>query len=226
MPELSFEILGVEAAARSLTPLLHFKAQISNSVPDETIQAVLLNAQIQIQAPQRNYSAIEKKNLVELFGPPEAWGQTLRNRLWAQTSATVGSFRGSTEVTLPVPCTADLQIAASKYFYALEGGEVPLLFLFSGSIFYSATGRLQVSPISWDQECLYRFAAHTWRDLMDRHYPNTAWLSLGRDTFDRLYGYKRRHSFVGWEETIERLLDSSEQHADVAEVQTDGEAVA
>ncbi len=211
MPDLSFQVMGVDAAVRSLSPLLHFKVRVSNSPPDERVQAVLLNAQIQIQAPQRGSSAGEKENLVELFGPPEVWGQSLRNRLWAQTSATVGSFSSSTEAILAVPCTFDLNVAASKYFYALGSGEVPLLFLFSGTVFYTGSGRLQVAPISWNQECVYRLPAQTWRELMDRHYPNTAWLSLRRDTFDRLYAHKRRYSLMTWEETIEHLLKTAER---------------
>ncbi len=209
MPDLNFEISGVEAAAHSLTPLLHFKVRITNSPPDERIEAVLLTAQIQIQSPQRNYSAGEKENLVELFGPPEVWGQTLRNRLWAHANTTVGAFMGLTEAVLAVPCTFDLNITATKYFKALEGGEVPLLFLFSGSVFYTADSRLQVGPISWNQECVYRMQAQTWCALMERHYPNTAWVSLRGDVFDALYAYRRRHSFLSWEQTLEQLLQDA-----------------
>src|SRR5262249_28752739 len=156
MPSLDFQITSVEAAMRSLTPLLHFKLRIANLRPDEPIRSVLLTAQIQIQSPQRTYGGQEMEKLVELFGPPEAWGQTLRNRLWAHTSATVGPFQGTTEAVLPVPCSGDLSLAATKYFYALEGGEVSLLFLFSGSVFYTDAGRLQVIPIPWNQECTFR----------------------------------------------------------------------
>jgi hypothetical protein len=34
---------------------------------------------------------------------------------------------------MPVTCTYDLEVVAAKYFYALEDGEVPLEFLFSGT---------------------------------------------------------------------------------------------
>jgi hypothetical protein len=209
MPELNFQVTGVETAARGVTPLLHFKIRATNSPPDHPIQAVLLNAQIQIQCPQRSYNPREKQNLVELFGPPEEWGKTLRNRLWAHANSTVGAFNDRTESILPIPCTYDLNVASTRYFYGLEGGEVPLLFLFSGSVFYSAPdGRLQVSPISWNSECTYRIPIEVWRSLMEQQYPNTAWLSLQRDAFDRLYAFKRRHSIITWEQTIERLLQN------------------
>ncbi len=212
MPDLKFQITGVDVAARSLAPLLHFHVRVTNSPAQEKIQAILLVAQIQIQSAQRSYNAPEKDKLLELFGPPEAWGQTLRNRLWAHANATVGGFSGSTETLLPVPCTCDLNIAATKYFEALETGEISLLFLFSGSVFYAGgDGALQVSPVSWNQEAAYRMPLETWRALMDRHYPNTGWLPLRRDTFDQLYAFKRRHGLLTWEQTLQRLLATENQ---------------
>ena len=35
-----------------------------------------------------------------------------------------------------MPCTYDLELAAAKYLYSLPGGQVPLLFNFTGTIFY------------------------------------------------------------------------------------------
>jgi hypothetical protein len=208
MPDLNFQVTGVEPVTRGLTPWLHFKLSVTVSPATETVQALLLHAQIQIQSPQRSYSAPEKERLIELFGPAEDWGRTLRNRLWTHTNATAGAFTGATEMSLPVPCTYDLNIAAAKYFYALENGEVPLLFLFSGSLFYSnADGRLQVERISWNKECVWRLPIQTWRDLMEQHYPESAWLYLPRHLFDQLYAFRRQHGFATWEQTIERLLE-------------------
>ena len=84
----------------------------------------------------------------------DRWGQTLRARLWTHANVNVRQFSGRTEAILSLPCTFDLNVSATKYFYALEGGEVPLLFLFSGTIFYTGDdGRLQVSQVSWNSEC-------------------------------------------------------------------------
>jgi hypothetical protein len=207
MPELKFTVTGVEAAARGLLPLLHFHLAISNEPATETIQAVMIQAQIQIQAAQRAYQEEERQSLEELFGTPDRWGQTLRNRLWTHASVTVPPFRGDIKVTLPVPCTYDFNVIATKYFYALAGGEVPLLFLFSGTIFYAGPqGQLLVQQISWDKECAYRMPAKIWSDLMNHHYPNSAWLSVRRDIFDRLSEFKRQNSLLTWENVFELLL--------------------
>ena len=84
---------------------------------------------------------------------------------------------------------------------------MPLLFLFSGTIFYAGPGGgLQVQQIPWDKECVYRMPVKIWADLMNHHYPNSAWLSLGRDVFDKLTAFKRCHGLLTWDQTIERLL--------------------
>lgn len=207
MHEVHIQVTGVEAAARSLTPLFHFQLRIEVSPGTDRIQALLLNAQVQLECPQRSYTSVEKEKLLELFGTPDQWGQTLRNRLWTHANTTVGAFIGSTQANLPVPCTYDLNVGTAKYFHALEGGEVSLLFLFSGSLFYvTPEGRLQVEPISWNTECVYRLPVQAWRDLMERHYPNSAWLCLSSEMLERLCAFKRQHALSDWEQTMELLL--------------------
>jgi hypothetical protein len=211
MPDLDFKVTALEAAEHGFAPLLKFKVEITNSPATENIHSVILQAQIQIQSNQRRYAAGEKEKLTDLFGAPERWGQTLRTKLWTITHATVAPFSGTTTAMLTIPCTYDLNVMAAKYFYALESGEVALLFLFSGTIFYEATdGRLQVQQISWNKECAYRMPVKVWQDLMDHHYPNSAWLSLNREVFGRLYAYRREHSLTSWDETIGQLLPALE----------------
>jgi hypothetical protein len=210
MPDLEFRIVGVEPAARGLTPLLHFQLEITNSPATESIHTVMLQAQIQIQSPRRTYAAREKEKLEDLFGTPDRWGQTLRNRLWTHANTCIRTFSGKTRASLPVVCTYDLNVSATKYFHALEGGEVPLLFLFSGTIFYAGeAGHLQVQQIPWDRECTYAMPVREWQALMDYHYPGTAWLSLDREIFDRLYAYRRSHGLATWDQAIEQLLPAA-----------------
>ncbi|HEX3801100.1 MAG TPA: DUF6084 family protein [Verrucomicrobiae bacterium] len=212
MPDFDFKVTGVEAANRGIAPLLHFKLEIANHPETEKIHTVILQTQIQIEAPRRSYNDAEKEKLGELFGTPDRWGQTLRNRLWGISNTNVRGFSGSTETVLPMPCTFDLNVAATKYFHALEGGAIPLLFLFSGTVFYEAAdGRLQVQQISWNKECHFQMPSETWREMMDRHFPNSAWLYLHRGVFDQLYAFKRKHGFSSWEETISGLLNAEEK---------------
>ena len=153
MPDLDFKVTGVEGAVHGIVPLLHFKLEVTNIPETEIIQSVMLQTQIQIHPTLRTYADGEKGKLSELFGRPEQWGQTLRARLWTHSNANIRQFAGRTDTILSVPCTYDLNVAATKFFYALEDGEVPLLFLFSGTIFYEGPdGRLQIQQVSWNKE--------------------------------------------------------------------------
>jgi hypothetical protein len=124
----------------------------------------------------------------------------------------VPTFTDSVVVDLPVPCTFDFNVAAAKYFYGLEDGEVPLKLMFSGTIFYeSDDGTLQVTQILWDKEADYRLPIRVWQEMMDHYYPNCAWLSVRRDIFDRLYQYKVQQGMPTWEQVLESLLPIREQ---------------
>lgn len=207
MPSVDFRITGVDAVARGLTPLLHFKLLIETIPAAQRLEGLLLSAQIQLQCPLRTYAASEKEKLTELFGAPEHWGRTLRNKLWTHAQATVGPFTGSCETVLPIACSYDLNLAPVKFLYALDGGDVSLLFLFSGSVFYlGQEGRLQVERVSWNKECTYRFPVQVWQSLMEQHYPNSAWVTMRRDLFDRLYAYRRRKGLATWDQALEQLL--------------------
>ena len=207
MPDLSFKVTGLEPAARGHAPLLSFEVEIINTPADEAIHSILLQAQIQLQVTQRRYSAAEKEKLSELFGPPEQWRDTLRTKLWTIASTNVPAFTGSTTAALTVPCTFDLNVAPTKYFYGLDDGEVPLLFLFSGTVFYETPdGRLQVQQISWKNESAWKMPVRAWHDLMEHHYPGIAWLALSRENFERLYAYRRAHGLATWDRALEHLL--------------------
>jgi hypothetical protein len=135
--------------------------------------------------------------------------------LWTHTFVVVPAFQGFIKVDLPVPCTFDFNVAATKYFTALADGEVPLNLLFSGTVFYeSADGALQVSQIPWDRETKYRLPVLKWREMMNLYYPNTAWLCLRRDVFDRLSQFKMEKGIPTWEQALERLLPQPEPHED------------
>jgi Family of unknown function (DUF6084) len=212
MPDLSFHIESAGMVPFAATPMLAFKLQIRNAVADETIHTVALRCQIQIEANRRRYTPQEQQRLLDLFGEPDRWSQTLRGLLWTHANVVVPAFAGSnTVVDLQVPCTFDFNVAATKYFEGLTDGDIPLLLMFSGTVFYAREeSTLQVAPISWDQETRYKLPVSVWREMMDSYYPNSVWLNLRRDVFERLYRYKVQHGIVTWEQALEELLDAEE----------------
>lgn len=207
MPDLQFTIESTDVVPYAAVPTVVFKLRIVNNPSSQMVHTVALRAQIQIEAARRKYDAIEQAKLMDLFGEPYRWGQTLRSMLWTHASVVVPRFAGDTLADILVPCTFDFNIAATKYFHGMTSGDLPLCFQFSGTVFYQGEDEtLQVAPISWDKESNYRWPVAVWKDLMDAYYPNSVWLSLQRDTFDRLYQYKVREGIPTWEETFERAL--------------------
>lgn len=214
MPDLDFSVEDAEVLEFAAVPTLLFKLRIENP-GGEHVRSVSLNTQIRLAVTQRHYETSEQARLLELFGEPHRWGETLRSLLWTHTVLQVPPFSGSTVVDMPVTCTYDLDVVAAKYFHALEDGEVPLEFLFSGTVFYAGEGGgLQVDRISWEKEAEFRLPVRLWRAMMKHYFPNSAWLRLHRDAFDRLYDYKLRMGFPTWEATIESLLRASEQEVE------------
>jgi hypothetical protein len=209
MPELYFRVESAEPVKFAAAPLLAFRVRVLNAPAEELIRAVALRAQIQLEVTRRMYSSEEQAQLRDLFGTPDRWRQTLRSLLWTHANVMVPPFTGSTIAELPVPCTFDFNVAATKYFHGLSSGDLPLCFLFSGTVFYEDEGgALRVSPISWDKEAKFCLPLKVWKELMDEHYPNCAWLAIQRDTFERLYEFKVREGIPTWEEAIERALAS------------------
>ncbi|HET7271692.1 MAG TPA: DUF6084 family protein, partial [Rubrobacter sp.] len=214
MPDLDFLIEGAEILKFAAIPTIIFRLRIENP-GEEPIRSVALNTQIRLAVTRRHYDAVEQDRLLELFGEPRRWGETLRSLLWTHTVLQVPSFSGSTVVDMPVTCTYDLEVVAAKYFHALEDGEVPLEFLFSGTVFYAGEGGgLQVDRISWEKESDFRLPVRLWKEMMEHYFPNSAWLRLHRDAFDRLYDYKIRMGLQTWEATVEALLRASEQEVE------------
>jgi hypothetical protein len=212
MPNLQFFFERVEVEPFAVAPQLAFKIRVTNDTQDEAIHSVALRVQLQLESPRRGYKPEEQEKLRDLFGEPERWGKTLKTFLWTHTSVVVPAFSESTEVSLPVPCTFDFNVAATKYFAGLSEGEIPVCAQFSGTVFYAQNGGpLQVMPIPWDKEMRFRIPVKVWKDLMDTYYPGIAWLCLERDAFDRLYRYKVERGIPTWEQALESLLRAAQE---------------
>jgi hypothetical protein len=204
VPGLGVAVEGAAAVRFAAAPTLAFTLRLES---DRPVRSLALNVQVRIVPTRRTYGAEDERRLVELFGPPERWGDTLRSFLWTNATLLVPPFDGATTVELPVTCTYDLEVAAAKYFHGLRDGEVPLELLFSGTVFYLDDGLLQTAQIPWELEAQFRLPVRTWREAIDVHFPGTAWLRVRQDVFDRLAAYKATRTLPTWEAAIDELLD-------------------
>jgi hypothetical protein len=206
-PSLAFAIDDAHAVEHAAVPTIAFQLRVSS---DQPVRSLQLDIQLQIAARRRSYGGGEHERLWELFGTPDRWSDTLRTLPWLRTTLVVPPFADSAIVELPVVCTYDLEVTAARYFAALVDGEVPLEFLFSGALFYLGDDRrLQTVRISWDSEADYRMPVSVWRAAIDRHFPDSAWLRLRREPFDRLQAYKARRAVLTIDEAVTLLLDEA-----------------
>jgi len=214
VPGLTFTVESAAPVPFAAAPTIAFRLRAVNPNATQSFHSVALRCQVMIEAQRRHYNKTERDNLRDLFGEPERWSQTLRSILWTHAATTVPAFCGTIDTDLAVPCTFDFNVGAAKYFYGVDEDDVPLCFQFSGTIFYAAAdGTLQIDQIGWDKEARFRLPFKVWRDMMDHYYPNSAWLRLRRDAFERLYAYKRSRGLATWEEAIENLLPAEKEAA-------------
>ena len=173
---------------------------------DEPVHTVALRTQIRIEPRRRRYTPSEEERLTDLFGEPARWGETPNPLQLATVATMVPGFTGSTTVPLAVPLTYDLDVAAAKYLHGLDDGDVPLLLLFSGTVFRGAPDRVQVGLVPWHEEAAFRLPVAVWRAAMDAHFPEAGWVRLRRETLEALRAYRSERVLPTWDDTVERLL--------------------
>lgn len=205
MGEIGFECLDVRPERYAAAPTLLFKLRVSET-DGRRIHAIALRCQIRIEPQRRRYAPAEAERLLDLFGEPARWGDSLKPLQFSNVSYMVPEFTGSIEVELPVPCTYDFEVAAAKYFHALEDGEIPLLLLFSGTIFVRTAHGFSVELVPWHKEATCRLPVRVWRELMDLYFPNSAWIRIRRDTLDALQHFKSHQALPTWDDALAVLL--------------------
>jgi len=202
---LEFRCADVRPEPFAAGPSLLIDLAVSESEPHR-VHSIALRTQIRIEPRGRDYAPDEAARLVDLFGEPARWGETLHPLQLATVGSTVRGFTGDTVTTVTVPLTYDLDIAATKFCHGLANGVIPLLLLFSGTVFYQGPAGVQVGPVSWSAEARCPLPVATWRAAMDDHYPGSGYLRLATRTLDALGAYRSKHTITSWDETIERLL--------------------
>jgi hypothetical protein len=208
--DVTFQVLDVTPERYAVTPILAAEIGIT-AATDEPIHAIALRCQVRIDPLRRSYTDEEAAGLLDLFGPRERWAATQRNFLWLQAAAMVPGFVGTTQVTLPLPCTYDVEVAGTKYFHALRDGTIPLQFLFSGTIFGTGPQALRVRQVSWDCEDSFDMPVAVWRALVAQHYPDSGWVRLSHDTIAELCSFKSARGLLSVDDAVGALLTEAGQ---------------
>jgi Family of unknown function (DUF6084) len=211
LPDVDFEVVDARYERHAAAPTMVFSCSLAER-SGTAIYTIALNCQLNLEPARRSYDDETRARLVELFGEPQRWGATTHSFMWAKQSVLVPSFSGNTTFEMPIPCTYDLEVAAAKYFDSLSDGEVPMLFLMSGSIFYRENGgALRVVQVPWDKQARFSLPVATWKEMIEHHYPNWAWVRLDRDTLDALQRFKARQGLPTFDESVAELLRGRER---------------
>jgi Family of unknown function (DUF6084) len=213
MAELTFDCTGARPERYAVIPAMTLTLRISET-SGQRIDAIALRCQIRIEPARRQYSDAEAERLNDLFGDRQRWADTLRPLQFATVSIMVPGFAGSTETEVAIPFSYDLEIGSARYFASLESGEIPLLLLFSGTVFTVVDGRIGVQQVPWAKEASYPLPVAVWRQAIDAHFPNSGWIRMSRQTLDELQRFKTRQALPTWDATISALLARATEPAE------------
>jgi Family of unknown function (DUF6084) len=202
MAELAFGCTGAHSERYAATPTLTFSLQITEAT-GAPVHAIALR---RIEPHRRRYSADEARRLNDLFGDPSRWAETVKPIQLATVTTMVPAFTSLTEIELPVPVTYDLEVASARFLAGLDDGTVPLLLLFSGTVFLANGQSFSVELIPWSSEASYRMPVSVWQDVARDHFPGSAWLKCSPETLDALSVYKSKHALPTWDATLSALL--------------------
>jgi hypothetical protein len=205
MAELTFTVDDIVPEPYAAAPTLLAKLRVEETT-GERVHALALRAQIRIEPQRRRYDDTEERALLDLFGDRTRFAQTLKPFAWLHASTVAQGFTGSTEIDLPLPCTYDFDVSGTTYLHALRDGEIPLLVLFSGTVFTRGTTGFSVSAVPWDCEARYRLPVGVWRELMESHFPGTEWIRMPRDTVDALAHFRHVRGLTSWDAAVTALL--------------------
>lgn len=209
-PTPEFEVIDVDHVERAAAPTLRFRISVTDA-SERPVYTIALSALITIEPSKRSYAPEERERMLELFGEPERWASTTENFRWSQADVLVPRFTGETIFELPVPCTYDHEVAASKYLGGLVDGHAPLRIHFNGTVFYEADdGRLQLLTVPWDCSARFAMPVEAWQRMMQAHYPFRRWIPLDAHTFDRLVALRAKRGLPTFDATLDALLSDDE----------------
>ena len=204
MPDLGFKFEGAESAKFAASPQINFKLRLNNSDPYGSNSF----RRLAVSDSTRGYATPLYRG-----GATKAARSVRRTRALEPDSAQ--SALDSRECECPSLSAGKLLSISRCHARSISTWARRNIFMgwatdkcpsasCSAELFSmrAMASPLQVAPISWDKEARFNLPVKVWHDMMDSYYPNTAWIHLRRDVFERLYDYKVRHGIPTWEQAF------------------------
>ncbi len=208
MADLSIEVIGVRSEPYAAIPTITWSLRFAEAT-GVRVHTIALHTQVRIEPQRRHYDNLERDRLLDMFGEAPQWSETLRPFVWTHVDTMVSGFDGEDIVEMPMVCTYDFEVAGAKYLHSLDGGEVPLVFLFSGTVFTKGEAGFAAELVPWHLEGHYRLPVAVWRETMERYFPGGGWLRLDRATIDRLQRYRTEQAAPTWDQAVDALFKAA-----------------
>ncbi len=209
VPDPEFAVLGAHPVRYAAAPMLTLDLQVSEP-SCRHIYMIALRIQLMIEPARRRYDEETRERLLELFGAPERWAVTTRSLVFSQLDVVVPAFTGMTTIGVPISCSYDMELAASKYLRSLPDGDAPLALHFNGMIYYPGeNGGLQMVLVPWSKSIDFRMPVSVWNETIEHYYPNTAWLGLRAQTLEALQREKLRRGLATLDACVAELLEDA-----------------
>ena len=157
------------------------------------VHAIALRCQIRIEPQRRRVHGRRRPSGCSTCSATRArWADTLKPFLWPQCAAMVPGFTGATEVELPCRAPTTSRWPRPATCTAWTTATIPLLLLFSGTVFTRAPSRAsRSSRCRGTREAAYRLpVARLAGARWTRTSPAAAGCGCSRDTLDALRAYK------------------------------------
>jgi hypothetical protein len=206
MIELDFSLKGLSMLPFAATPQLALDLGIA---ADKPVHSLMLHCHLRVDVSERDYDAATLERLQDAFGLPDCWGHMLTTLQWTQLHRVVPAFEGSTRVEVLLPCSYDFGLAITKYFDALDQGDIPMTMVFSGTVFHGP-GR-EVAPVPLGKQLKFELPLYLWQETVHHYYPNSVWLCLNKEVFDQSHTFKRLSGAPTWDQAMTRLLGLEEE---------------
>lgn len=209
IPAPVFEVVAADPIGRSAVPAVRFGLRVTESSERE-IFSMAVTATIHVEPSMRRYDVPTRELLEDVFGSPDRWAVTTHPLVWAKVDTNVIGFTGSTQFDVIVPLNHDMELAVTRYLFAIPDGIVPITFHLVGTVLYRGDGdRPQAVRIPWNQSPEFKLPIETWRAAIAEHHSDSSWIRLSEETMRKLMRARALTGTTSYDVFINSLLEGS-----------------
>ena len=153
-----------------------------DAVPTERsgvrVHAVALRCQVRVEPLRRRYSDHEAARVVDLFGDRPRWGQTMQPLQLAFLAQVLPGFTGAARSTSRCRAATTSRSPPTSTSPGSRRATCRCCCCSAAGLHRRRRASISVEPVPWHKEAPVRLPVAVWREAMDAHFPEQAWLRL------------------------------------------------